>query len=167
MLRRPLALCVLTCLYLIAHGVAAQAPSEQPSKVQAKPSPVRIKPGRLDKGAPDIPAQLSCQNLLVSVSIGSQSITITNVACDHGYDHGTLPSPPGSTARLLQQSPSFGPNCTLTLSNGGVFWVQQNYCYLEAGTVSAGVIQGNVSITRKVQGSYGQSQPGIVYASAN
>ena len=162
MLRKLLVLCVLASCCLTSAVVAA----EKPSKVKAKPSPVRIKPGKLDKGDPAIASPLSCQNLLVYMSSSNSSISVSAAPCDHGYYVNTLPSSGNAITSLFQQSSVYGPDCTITYSNGATVHVQQNYCAAEAGNISASVVQGPAKIVNIQTGSYAQSIPGQVWVVA-
>jgi len=159
MLRKLLVSVALTSFCLTGALVAG----ETPSKVKAKPSPARVKPGKLDKGDVSIPPGLNCQYLVVYIY--GDSIKVVNESCDHGYFDYCL-GQPGNQACVVQQSSVYGPDCTFTLSTGGTVKAQQNYCAAEAGNITASVVQpGNPPVVLKgVQtGSWAQSIPGQVW----
>ncbi|HEV7784246.1 MAG TPA: hypothetical protein VGQ28_02850, partial [Thermoanaerobaculia bacterium] len=66
-----------------------------------------------------------------------------------------------------------GPSCSIiynVVCNGTTttfaISVQQNYCSLEAGSITTTTIQGNVTLASN-PGSYGSSRPGLVTAVLN
>jgi hypothetical protein len=156
MLRKLLVSFALTSFCLTGALVAA----ETPSKVKAKPSPARVKPGKLDKGDVSVPPGLSCQYLVVYFTGGN--VAVPNVSCDHGYFDYCL-GQPGNQTCIVHQSSVYGPDCTFTLSTGGTVKAQQNYCAAEAGNITASVVQAGtppVVLTSVQTGSYAQSIPG-------
>lgn len=110
-----------------------------------------------------------CGDLLVVIT-GTSASQVT-VNCRHAYSTKYLPATKAIDAGkpaiiTLEQSLPYGPDCTLSVTGGGdsaVLTVQQNFCTLEAGTITASVTSGNATRTGSVEGSYADSIPGIVW----
>ncbi len=166
MRRKLTVLFTMVCWCLVAGNLLA---AETAATTKAKPSPARVHPGRLDKGDPDMVPMLGCGDLLVYWS-GTNPLTVSNVACDHGYYQGTLPSSGTFITSTTAQSSVYGPDCTFTVSGGSAVVVveaQQNYCAFEAGAITVKVISGPAVVTKTLQGSYGQSLPGQAWVTIN
>jgi hypothetical protein len=172
---RTLALALCAGFLLAAAGQAQQS-AKAPANAKP-PKRARLQPGKLDKGVSGVSAlasPLSCSDLLVVITDASApSISVgANVVCNHGYYVTTVPIRSSSLpiVVLLEQSAVYGPDCTITVSKGGstaVLAVQQNYCALEAGTITATVQSGNATATGSAGGSYADSYPGIAWFTMN
>jgi hypothetical protein len=67
---------------------------------------------------------------------------------------------------VVRQDDVYGPDCTITLTVGGSISkieVQQDYCFFEAGNVTATVLSGYAQISKEAAGSYSQSLPGQIW----
>jgi tetratricopeptide (TPR) repeat protein/TolB-like protein len=74
-------------------------------------------------------------------------------------------SPDQPAVVTVYQSAGRGPECTITLSGDketAAVLVQQNYCGLAAGEVTAKVVSGNARHVRTVNGAY-RNTPGMVF----
>jgi hypothetical protein len=137
--------------------------------------------GRL-AGSPALQAQdkvgkafsdFSCRDLMVVIA--GSSGAVTNVNCRHGYYLNTLPDggriAPGKPAVLLfVQSEVYGPDCTIQVTQGNrtaVLSVQQNFCSLEAGSITASVKSGPATFNTQAEGAYSGNLPGTVWFNVN
>jgi hypothetical protein len=170
-LGRTLAFALCAGLLLAAAGGAQQS-AKAPANAKP-PKRVKVQPGTLDKGAPAIDSPLTCGNLLVVVQdASSPQATISKVSCDHGYFVYAVPgaSNPSEPSVLLFQQSGFGPDCTITVSKGSataVLSVQQNFCGLAAGNITATVTSGSATMNGTSTGSFAASLPGLVWFTVN
>ena len=97
------------------------------------------------------------------------SIPKNGVSCKHGYFMGKTPLSDINFVRA-QQSNVYGPDCTFTFNaNEKTYRIraQQNYCFLEAGDVTARVVSGDAQITGTENGSVSNDRPGRVKVRLN
>lgn len=93
------------------------------------------------------------------------SIPHKGVACKHGSFKRAAPTMSDVQTVSMSQSSSYGPDCKATFNANNetyVIHVQQNYCYWEAGTITASVISGNAAISGTQEGSFSRGIPGSV-----
>lgn len=114
--------------------------------------------------------QDGCTNLMVFVlSSSSQGSRIQKVECSSGYtiEYNPQQSFSATAPALLTFSQDLsGPNCTITVAQGGVtavLQVQQNECVAEAGDITASVTSGPAVLQGTVGGSYADGIPGTVF----
>jgi hypothetical protein len=148
MLRTISRLCAVACWCLLA---AQGALAEEASKQE--------------------PANNQCAYLKIYLE-GRRPAAVASggVGCDRGYLTSIQPSQTDTREVTLQQSALWGPNCSITITAGGSTYVirtQQNYCGLQAGSISAVVVGGAARITRVQEGSFGKSRPGEVWVALN
>lgn len=136
------ALSALTCWCLAAASLTAQSPPP---------------------AAQDL-SRLGCAYVLIYTTTSSNPIHVMKTLCDHGTNEGTSPDEGTALTTKLKQSATYGPDCTITFSTGAAIRVQQNYCGLAAGKVTAKVVTGDVKITKTQNGSY-NDRPGQVWVS--
>lgn len=119
-------------------------------------------------------SDFNCNEFVVVVS-GSAG-RVADVSCSHGDQLFLLPASgniaPGKPAVLFfKQSAIHGPDCTIRLKRGksktAVLSVQQNFCGLEAGTVTASVTSGQATFNAKAEGSYNDNLPGAAWFTVN
>lgn len=136
--------CVLTCWCLLAAQAAAAQEQREP---------------------PPPPNNCTLVNVDITSPDGPVTVNNNNVTCKHGYLQSITPSNSNASTIVLTQSLSYGPDCTITFTVGSCtaqIQVQQNYCALEAGSLTASVISGTASITSTQPGSYEGNEPGVV-----
>lgn len=114
--------------------------------------------------------QNGCSNLVVFVlSSSSQPSSIQGVSCSSGSVFSSNTQSFSSTLPAvlqLGQSAAWGPDCTVTVSQGSqtaILQVQQNYCALGAGQITASVTSGPATLQGSVIGSYPLGLPGTVF----
>lgn len=98
------------------------------------------------------------------------SIPAKGVACAHGYGGSASPSMSNVKYVNVRQSNSYGPDCNITFNANNQIYVvrvQQNYCSLKAGSITASVVSGNATITKKQTGSQWHGRPGKLYVKLN
>ena len=142
----------LACGLLAAVAPAVQAQEDSSPSGQAVPSATL-------KG---------CGYLYVTFS-GTKA-KVAKVTCEHGFFYRTVPpsgeiSPDQPAVVTVYQSAGRGPECIITLSGDKettVVSMQQNYCGLAAGEVTAKVVSGNARHVRTVKGAY-RNTPGMVF----
>lgn len=118
------------------------------------------------QGTEPSPELKGCGYLYVTIS-GTKA-KVAKVTCEHGFFQKTDPANGGISSGqpavvFLYQSGSRGPECTITLSGEketAVLAVQQNYCGLAAGDITAKVVSGNAKLVRTVKGGFA-STPGM------
>jgi hypothetical protein len=111
----------------------------------------------------------SCGDLLVVIS-GSASSDV-QVNCNSVYTTKYRPSTKSLSVKqsaviILEQVFPSGVDCTISVTGGGNtagLKVKQNYCVLEAGTITASVPYGNATLAGSAEGSYINKIPGIVW----
>jgi hypothetical protein len=150
MTRTIVHLSVLTCCFLLlANGAMAAQPA---AKKAASPN--------------------SCAYLdILFESSTTAQVKSSGVACDHGNLSSIEPSQENTKLVGLQQSASYGPDCTVTVTwadgkKTAVIRGQQNFCALAAGNIIASVVSGDATITRIEKGAYSK-RPGRVYVRLN
>lgn len=174
---RPSTLVALCAAALLAAG-AATAQEDKPYRPEgaSAPKPVKVQPGSKDKGDAAVDSPIGCSLLYVAVqNSGSPAATIQNVTCNHGFFLGTVPSSNATSQSQpavlsFMQSAGWGPDCTITVSKGSstaVLAVQQNYCALKSGSVTASVVSGSATMNGTSQGSFGSGLPGLVWFTVN
>jgi hypothetical protein len=97
------------------------------------------------------------------------SIPPNGVACEHGYFTSAKPSSSNVNVVTVEQSTVYGPDCNITFNAKQriyVIRVQQNFCFLSAGKITASVVSGPAVITRTAEGSV-SGTPGRVWVSLN
>jgi hypothetical protein len=108
----------------------------------------------------------------LNVTFTGTKAKVAKVTCEHGFFYRTVPpsgeiSPDQPAVVTVYQSGSYGPDCIITLSGDketAVVSVQQNFCGLAAGEVTAKVVSGNARHVRTVKGAY-RNTPGMVFFS--
>jgi hypothetical protein len=92
------------------------------------------------------------------------------VTCKHGHFKRATPTASDVHMVSMSQSSSYGPDCSATFNANNqtyVVRVQQNYCYWEAGTITASVTSGNAVISGTQEGSFSSGTPGSVSVRLN
>jgi len=148
----------LACGLLAAVAPAAWAQAADDSKPSGQPGPSAKLKG--------------CGFLHVTIS-GTKA-KVAKVTCEHGFFQKTDP-PDGkiSTGQpavvSVFQSAGRGPDCTITVSGDketAVLSMQQNFCGLAAGEITAKVVSGPARHVRSVRGGFPDT-PGTVFFSLN
>lgn len=106
------------------------------------------------------------------VTISGTKAKVAKVTCEHGFFDKTDPANGGiSTGQpavaIVYQSAGRGPECTITVSGEketAVLAVQQNFCGLAAGEITARVVSGNAKLVRTVRGGFANT-PGMAFFS--
>jgi hypothetical protein len=148
-------LSVLTCCFLLLAQGAATAAGSAPKKSAAKKA--------------ESPNSCAYLDFLFESSTTAQ-VRSSGVACDHG-NLSSIETQENTKLVGLQQSASYGPDCTVTVTWAGgqktaVIRGQQNFCALSAGNIIASVVSGPATITRIETGAYSK-RPGRVYVRLN
>lgn len=144
----------LACGLLAAVAPAAWAQAAADSNPSGQPGPSAALKG--------------CGYL--NVTISGTKAKVAKVTCEHGFFYRTVPpsgeiSPDQPAVVTVYQSAGRGPECTITLSGDketAAVSVQQNFCGLAAGEVTAKVVSGNAKHVRTVKGAY-RNTPGMVF----
>jgi hypothetical protein len=105
----------------------------------------------------------------LQVIISGTKARATNVTCGSGSFYRYVPpsgelTPDEPVLVSLYQSGARGPECVITVSGDkdtAVLQVQQNFCGLAAGEVTAKVVSGNAKLVRVTKGAY-RNTPGTV-----
>ncbi len=118
--------------------------------------------------------QIGCNQAYVVIQSASNA-SITQVSCTHGNANvvpsssSIGPNQPGLVA--LNQSVGFGPDCTITVqgssSNVATLSIQQNFCGLKAGQITASVVSGSAALIGTASGSYSSDLPGTIWFTVN
>jgi hypothetical protein len=84
---------------------------------------------------------MSCNNLIVST--GVPNTTIAPAGEIHGHVESALP-----TQIVYGNTGAYGPDARMYVYSGstlvGILTVQQNFCFLEAGTITWSATSGNI-----------------------
>ena len=138
-------LCTLLCWGLLAAGTASAGAINRPN---------------------------NCQFLnVVATSSAIATVPMPNgVTCNHGYFISSTPAVGTTLTTQVQQSSVEGPDCNIVYTSAGQTFeihVQQNYCSLEAGNITAQVVTGSVTIGTITQGSWGGNESGTINVTLN
>ncbi len=117
---------------------------------------------------------LYCGQVMVMIQSAANA-KVTGVSCNHG----SAPIPVASLPPIGPNEPavvplvqsSYGPDCTITVQGSGTnvatLQVQQNFCSLKAGQVTASVTSGSAALIGTASGSYSGNVPGVVWFTVN
>jgi hypothetical protein len=106
-----------------------------------------------------------CGRLLVIIS--GTSAKVDKVTCQRGYFRQIEP-PSGEVSAgrpvvvTLEQSSAYGPECTISIGgqDRATVALQQNFCFLKGGAITASVVNGNATLTETIRGGF-PSIPGM------
>lgn len=102
---------------------------------------------------------MSCNNLTVSVN--RPNTTIFSGGCDHGHVESATP-----TMIVMSNTGYYGPDGRIVIQENGtttaIYEVQQNYCFLEAGSVTVTKLSGKDYHFVTTEGSYSTGDGGQV-----
>ncbi len=107
-------------------------------------------------------ASAACNTLIVSLTDADWQINPKLPGCEHGAVNSTT-----TDQAVMGNIGSFGPDCQVSFintqtSDTATVAFQQNYCVLEAGSISVTPISGAKPIYTSREGSYADGTPGKV-----
>lgn len=102
---------------------------------------------------------MSCNNLTVNVV--AEGLMILPAGEKHGHVESATPS-----TIVYGNTGSYGPDARVSIYQGServsLIEVQQNFCFLEAGNVTAKTLSGKAARMKTVEGSYAEGRGGQV-----